>query len=80
MRWRSSLQSRLNSAAELSIVRSHSAFVAIENGAVFTDEEFFEIPGHVSSRFCLIERGVGLGGAACGMHLVKQFEVGSISG
>ena len=80
MRWRSSLQSRLNSAAELSIFRSHSAFVAIENGAVFTDKEFFEIPGHVSSRLCLIERGLWLGGGACGMHLVEQFEAGAVGG
>ena len=80
MRWRLSLQRRLDSATEFSILRGNAALVPIENGTVLADKEFFEIPGHLSSRVCLIERGVGLRGASCGMHLVEQFEAGAVGG
>ena len=71
-------QGLVDSCLELSALRLDSTFEALQDIAVFANKEFLEVPGHISCWFSLIEGGVGLGGFAHGVHLVKQFEAGAV--
>ena len=71
-------QSRLN--RRLEVIGGDAALEAGDHCAVLAHQELLKVPLHITSGVHLIEGGVGLGGAALGVHFLEQFEVGAVGG